>query len=219
METQPLICITDRLGIWAFQKVMHLRLLGLFFHQSIILSPIYGANCNLVLFCTLNSQICSLKIFFSAVKYMQANLADDTCVCQIKQRLRFCVKCDLLLEVLLYLVRVYMGESMLKYSDPILKFSTGMKIRAVPEQRSSPELHLSNKTKMHLKQRKTKLTQNHKSMRMFYILTSSPTPWHVPWRQQLWNGSRPSKVLIFERWMLSDDWLMWYRHFINHEKF
>ena len=64
-----------------------------------------------------------------------------------------------------------------------------------------------------------KWTQNRWSMRMFYILTSSPTLWHVPWSQKLWNGSRPSKVLIFERWILSDDWLMWYRHFINHEKF
>ena len=25
----------------------------------------------------------------------------------------------------------------------------------------------------------------------------------------IWDGSRPSKILIFERWILSDDWLMW----------
>ena len=41
-----------------------------------------------------------------------------------------------------------------------------------------PELCLANKTKMHLKQKKW--TQNLWSMRMFYILTSSPTLWHVP---------------------------------------
>ena len=39
----------------------------------------------------------------------------------------------------------------------------------------------------------------------FHILTSSPTLRHVTWCQKLWNGSRPSKVLIFERRILSDD--------------
>ena len=44
-------------------------------------------------------------------------------------------------------------------------------------------------------------------MRMFYILTSSPTPWHVmEWKQTL-----PGSYTF-------DDRLMWYRHFINDYK-
>ena len=58
---------------------------------------------------------------------------------------------------------------------------------AVAGQCISPELCLADKIKMHLKQQKKKKKKKKKSskslsmriMKMFYILTSIPSPWHV----------------------------------------
>ena len=39
---------------------------------------------------------------------------------------------------------------------------------------------------------------------------SSPTPGHGPWGQESWNERQPSRVLMVQIWMLSDEWLSRY---------
>ena len=46
-------------------------------------------------------------------------------------------------------------------------------------------------------------------------MTSSPTLWHGPWGQKLWNISKSSKVPMIQVWMLSDERLLRYTHMWN----
>ena len=57
-----------------------LKIIRPIFHPLIILSPLYAANCDRVLFVTPNTMQV-VNILFSAVKSMQKILADDTSVC------------------------------------------------------------------------------------------------------------------------------------------
>ena len=83
---------------------------------------------------------------------------------------------------------------------------------------SSPELRLTNKTKMHLKQQKKNTLKITRVEDVLY-LDLQPYPMACTLGSVDMECKQTSKVLIFEKWMLSHEWLMWYRHFINHEKF
>ena len=91
--------------------------------------------------------------------------------------------------------------------------------RAVAEQRSSPELYLA-KTKPKCIWSKKKM--NSKLLEyedvLYFDLQSHPMACTLGSVVMEWKQTLQGSYKLFERAMLSDNWLMWYRHFINHEK-
>ena len=54
------------------------------------------------------------------------------------------------------------------------------------------------------------ITEKPLLLMVFYVLTSSPTPWHGPRDLMPWNESRPYRVSMAQVSMLSDKWLSRY---------
>ena len=81
---------------------------------------------------------------------------------------------------------------------------TDIAIRAVAGQHSLPELHLANKTKMHLKQKKKKM--NSKLLEYEDVLYFDLQPYHMACTlgSVVMELKQTLEVLIFERRMLSD---------------
>ena len=89
-------------------------------------------------------------------------------------------------------------------------------IRAVGRQRSSPESRLGNKIKMHLTKKKKKKKKSSNSWEYEDVLYFDLQP--HPKACALGAVVMEWKQTLFEIWMLSDDWLMWYKHFIKQTK-